>query len=732
MTNDSKPLEQAIAEATARPYRLMSYSTTPPPHITANSNPLRIQDAMKLAIDYYAANNVVQAESLLRQILAVQPKNAPALHLLGVIHHVSGKTNLGIKLLEQAIENAPSHAEFHSNLGEMYRKIGNLDKAIEHGKKATTLNPKSATAFSNLGIAYYDSGNIDKAEECQIITLSLNPKLPSGLNNMGSIKRKQKDKHAAIDFYTRALHINPNYLDALNNLGALLTELERPEESLEYFLRAIHLRPDFSEAHCNIGNSFTAMEQFDKAVQAYRYAIELNANYPEAYHGLTKIYMELNRLQEAEDVAKKSIELSPHNEESLCLMGSVLSMLGYPDKAEHYFHQTIHLNPNYIHAYLGLGHVQMERGHIDQAEQSFRHALNLDNDSLGARLALCMVKTVIDSDDNMASLVEESKKLPSMRETRALPLHFALGKCYDDTGQYEEAFYHYQEGCRLKRKRIDYSADNSDAIIDNICNFFTKETIERLRGDGCTSDVPIFILGMPRSGTTLTEQIIASHPMVYGAGELPDLLKISGSLEKTQLKGQYHGYPASLHGITQAELAIMGENYVSGLRERHATAAHITDKMPANFHALGFIHLILPNAKIIHVKRNPVDTCLSCFTRLFQKSQYHSYDLAEIGRYYRGYARVMEHWRHVLPAGAFYEVQYEDLVSDTEHQARQLLEYCCLEWNDACLEFHKNERNIRTASVTQVRQPIYKTSMERWKKYEAHLAPLLDTLGDLI
>jgi len=316
-----------------------------------------------------------------------------------------------------------------------------------------------------------------------------------------------------------------------------------------------------------------------------------------------------------------------------------------------------------------------------------------------------------------------------MLETKAMSLHFALGKGFDDTRQYDKAFGHFLQGCLLRRKRIEYSTEGNNQYGRNIRTFFSRGNIDQLRGEACSSDVPIFVLGMPRSGTTLTEQIIASHPDVHGAGELPDLLDIAKNPGGTGDSD----YPRSLSGITQAELKIMGERYVAGLKERNPEAAHITDKMPANFNCLGLIHLMLPNAKIIHVKRNPVDTCLSNFSKLFgHKAQPQSYDLSEIGHYYRNYAKMMERWREVLPEGSFYEVQYEELVADNEHQARALIDYCGLDWDDACLNFHKTKRIVRTASITQVRQPIYKTSVERWRKYEAHLGPLLEALGDLV
>ncbi|MFA5372229.1 MAG: sulfotransferase, partial [Sideroxydans sp.] len=252
--------------------------------------------------------------------------------------------------------------------------------------------------------------------------------------------------------------------------------------------------------------------------------------------------------------------------------------------------------------------------------------------------------------------------------------------------------------------------------------------IDRLRGNGDSSALPIFVLGMPRSGTTLTEQIIASHPDVFGAGELPDLLRIAH--RKTH--PDTTTFPDNLRYLDAATLTAWGDEYIAGLKKRAPDSRHITDKMPANFFAVPLIHLMLPGAKIIHVNRNPVDTCVSCFTRLFHRKQEHTYDLAELGRYYADYVRLMDHWRAVLPQGAFYDVQYENIVADQEGEARKLLEYCGLEWDAACLDFHKTKRQIRTASVTQVRQPIYTTSVERWRKYEKSLGPLLDELGDLV
>jgi len=250
--------------------------------------------------------------------------------------------------------------------------------------------------------------------------------------------------------------------------------------------------------------------------------------------------------------------------------------------------------------------------------------------------------------------------------------------------------------------------------------------IQRLMGVGDRSDVPVFVLGMPRSGTTLTEQIIASHPDVHGAGELRELMGVVQDIES----GGMVAFPENLQGLTAQHVARWGQEYVARVAKRAPHAKRITDKMPANYLAMGLIPLMLPNAKIIHVKRNPVDTCVSCFTRLFNRHQDATYDLFELGRHYANYGRLMQHWHRVLPAGSFIEVQYEDIVADMEGQARRLIDHVGLPWNDACLAFHENKRSIRTASVTQVRQPIYGSSVERWRNYERFLGPLLEGLAE--
>jgi tetratricopeptide (TPR) repeat protein len=703
-------------------------ATTDMTYPNATPEKITLEHAMALANQHQAAGRLQQAEIQLRHILAVQPEHAFALHLLGVIAHQVGQPGEAITLISRAIKSLPTVGQFYSNLAEMCRLQKRLDEAVKHGKMAVALEPELAVNHSNLGIVHFDRRELAEAEACQRRALTLDPNCAPALNNLGSILREHKDRDGAIACYRKVLETTPRHLESISNLGAVLCEQDRPEEALTVLMSALQIDPNYTEAHCNIGNGFLALEDFAKARLAFNQALALRPDYPEACRGLARLHQEEGHMTDAEAMANKALALAPDKAETHSLLGGIHLENGYPEKAEQAYARALTLDPTLVTAHLGKGQLLMEQGKMDESEACFAQALALDINNLAARLSLTQVKKVKADDANMVALVAEADKLATMTEPRALSLHFALGKCYDDTRAYDKAFKHYLEGCRLKRKRIAYSADDNELTVHNISSVFTRDMIDSLRGGGCPSDTPIFVLGMPRSGTTLTEQIIASHPLVYGAGELPDLLEIA-CLDKD---GHSGNYPFSMTGVSRDILRARGEAYVAGLQTRSPTSRYITDKMPANFNYIGLIHLMLPNAKIIHVKRNPVDVCLSGFTRLFNKSQHQSYDLVEMGRFYRSYDALMTHWRNVLPADAFYEVQYEELVADNENQARALINYCGLEWNDACLESHKTERNIRTASVTQVRQPIYKSSVERWRQYEPYLGPLLKVLGDLV
>jgi tetratricopeptide (TPR) repeat protein len=687
---------------------------------------MSLPQALALAEQRQREGQFALAENILRQIVQARPRHASALQLLGIVVHQQGRTELAAQLLAQAIEADPMQPLYHSNRGEMLRILGQLDAAIACGERAIELDPNAVGAISNVGIAYYDREDYERAQQYQLRALKINPRFAPALNNLGSIRRKLKDNDGAMRYYREVLAAQPDYVEAINNLGAVLTETERFDEAVAMLTDAIRLRPGYADAHCNIGLALCGLERFDKALIAFRRALTLRPDFVDAHIGLARVLQELNDLAGAERAVNAALALAPEKPEAHCLLGGILAETGFSERAAAAYETALTLDADFVRGHLGKGTLLMELGRLDEAEACFKHALELEPDSLPARLSLAQVRKTRADDPNMAALIANARDVATLSRPKAMALHFALGKCYDDVGEYDEAFRHFQAGCTLKRSTIQYDPAGIEHLVDQLIDFFAQPTLQRLRGGGDPSRLPIFVLGMARSGTTLTEQIIASHPLVHGAGELPDLLDLANRPNGSDGPP----YPENLRGFTQADFGVLGNRYIAGLRKRHPDAVHITDKMPANYLCVGLIQLMLPNARIVHVKRNPVDTCLSGFSRLFNKGQPHSYDLTEIGRYYRAYARLMDHWQRVLPDGAMLDVEYESLVADNEVQARRLIEFCGLEWDDACLDFFKNDRSIRTASVIQVRQPIYRTSLERWKRYRKHLGPLLDALGD--
>ena len=409
-----------------------------------------------------------------------------------------------------------------------------------------------------------------------------------------------------------------------------------------------------------------------------------------------------------------------------------------------HYRRALALKPDLADAYNNMGNVLKELGQLREAHDAFLEAIRLDRDISGVYVNLADSKKFAPGDPHLAAMEALAAKTEGLSKTDRLQLDFALGKAYADLKDYDRSFKHLLAGNAAKRASIAYDEASTFALFDRIEATFSRELIAKKSGGGDPSPVPIFVIGMPRSGTTLVEQIIASHPMVYGAGELQTLNDVILTVRGPD--GTVLPYPEFASALDAAALRQIGAHYVAEVRrlaEKHPASlpspAHggansggverITDKMPSNYYFAGLIHLALPNAKIIHTVRDPVDTCISCFSKLFSAEQNHTYDLAELGRYYQRYERLMAHWRRVLPAGRILDVRYEDVVADLEREARRIIAYCGLPWDDRCLSFHETDRPVRTASATQVRQPIYNSAVGRWRVYEQHLGPLIAALG---
>jgi tetratricopeptide (TPR) repeat protein len=396
-------------------------------------------------------------------------------------------------------------------------------------------------------------------------------------------------------------------------------------------------------------------------------------------------------------------------------------ILGEGEEAEKAFRRALLLAPDNNRLKSLLGETLIDLGRIKEAAGQFREILAKDPQHIGAIVGLASAREAGEEEGDFERF-EFALKDESLDASNRAALHMALGQIYDHRKKPHEAFQHFMKANELEKS--DFSLAAFRQQIDDAISFFTPFFFMSRKGFGSDSERPILVVGMPRSGTTLTEQILSSHPMIEGGGELPDLKRLHDSAAPPAQ------WRHRMTALTHAKCSELAAHYLAELDRHSRTALRVVDKMPHNFLLLGFIALLFPKARIIHCRRDPMDNCVSCYTHRFNKAHAYSTDMKTLGLYYREYRRLMHHWRKVLPLKMF-ELDYEEMIADQESMSRRLIDFAGLEWNDACLNFHETERTVRTLSRWQVRQPIYKSSVQRWRKYDEFLGPLKEALGDL-
>ena len=457
-----------------------------------------------------------------------------------------------------------------------------------------------------------------------------------------------------------------------------------------------------------------------EAARLYRQVLATEGERFEALHNLGHVLVQQGRPGEAVGWFELALARNPDAAATHNMLASALRALGRHEDAIAHHRRALALRPAYPQAHHDLGRLLLGLGRLDEARAALEAAIALAPERGGYYRSLSEVVRFSPGDPHLAAMEALAQAPAAVSPVDRVELHFALGKAYADLGRHELSFDQFLDGCRLMRRHVDYDEVSTLAMFEHMATAFTAELIGAKAGLGRPSADPIFILGLPRSGSTLVEQILASHHEVTGAGELTAFRDVAAAALR---------HPDEVRGMEGGALAALGERYLETVRSVRPEATRFTDKMPANFLLVGLIHLALPGARIIHTVRDPVDTCLSCFTTLFADGQQYSYDLAELGRHHRGYAGLMAHWRSVLPPGVMLEVRYEDVVADLEGQTRRMLSHCGLAWDPACLEFHRTERAVWTASTAQVRRPAYRSSVGRWRPSPEVLRPLLAGLG---
>lgn len=686
----------------------------PPPNLT-------IEEAIGRAYAHWNAGQADQAEMYCQRVLAAWPGHADALHLMGIMAHAYGNLDLAIAHLKHACQTPRAPAVYFSNLAEMCRQGGLLVEGEQAGRRAVALNPSLVAAWNNLGIILQELGKLDESLACLERVVGLQPDYAEAHNNLGNTYKRLGMLSRAEASYARALALFPTYAEAHSNLASLLNDFGRVDEAIASARRAMEINPQLADGYINIAAIETNRLRHGEALRWLDALVAFAPNHPGGLSARALALKEVNRLSEALDVARHALALAPDNADAHNTLGQILQALGRTDEALLSFEKASTLPGIAAEtALVNRAVLFMEAGRKEEAIVAFDQVLAAYPRSVSAWFNRVDLKKYKADDPDIPRLHDLLNSSAIQAHGDVMSLHFALGKIYLDAGLADQAFQHFAIGNRMKRSTFPYDANATSAWMSRIAETFTAPVMKRLGGAGVASSMPIFVLGMPRSGTTLIEQIIASHPAVQGAGELPFLQTLVNGLPD---------YPAGVPSLSKADMTALGQAYLDKLAPLAHGKPHVIDKMPANFLHAGMIALMLPGAKIVHCRRDPVDTCLSCYTKMFSAEQLFAYDLIELGQFHRDYQTLMAHWRKVLPADRFIEVDYEAVVADVEGEARRLIEFIGLPWDEACVRFYQNQRVVKTASLNQVRQPIYTSSMGRWKPYAAHLKPLLDVLG---
>lgn len=595
----------------------------------------------------YEGGRLGEAEKLCRQVLARKPRDVLAMHLLAVVAGQTDRAELGIELLREVVRLDPQSVEALSDLGQLLTKARMSTEAIMALETAVRLEPGSFAVQNNLGQAYLFEGRIAAAIAC----------------------------------FEQALTLAPELAVAHYNLGTALQLQGHNARASECYRRAIELAPDFAEAHARLGSLLYSGGDNAAALACYRRAAEAQ---PESTIGLVSraaVLLEERQEQAAEQCLRRAVAGEPGSAEAHSRLGDLLGRLGRFDEAIAWFERSLALDPKRPLAYFGL----VNSRKIREADRP-----------LIARMT-GLLDDVAFGDQDRATL------------------HFALGKALDDLAEYQSAIRHYDQANGIEAERLrligrlldreEYAASVAGMIATLTPDFFAHH-----RMLGSESDLPVLIVGMPRSGTTLVEQILSSHPEIGGGGELSFWSEKAGALADT-----------GAGALTPALARELAAEYVTLLSRIAPSARRVTDKMPQNCMHLGLIHLVLPRARIIHCRRNPLDTCLSIYFTHFSLMKDYAFDRRGIVFFYQQYVRSMAHWRRTLPPDRLIEIDYEMLVSDRERVTRQMIDFCGLDWDEACLRSESNPRSVATASMWQARQPVYATSVERWRRYEPWL-----------
>jgi tetratricopeptide (TPR) repeat protein len=722
------------------------------------------------ALHLHQAGRYADAARRYHELLTREPENAEALHLFGVMHHQRGHSRRAVELIGRAAALRPDDAAFHTNLAEAYRGLGDHERAIELCRTALRLRPHFPEAANNLGLALQALGRHEEAAEQYGAALYARPEFALARNNLGTVLRELGRTEEALEAFRAAVAHDPGLALARANLGQALVDAGHAEEALEHCQEAARLQPDLAAAHNNLGNAYRKLGQWAFAHHAYAEALRLSPDLGNAriHANLGLALQHDGKVAEAFACLRRAVELAPddvemwqylanahafdedyaaaipHFERVVALkpesvqahndLGWALQEEGRLTEASACYSRALELDPDCVDALLKQGSLHEELGAMPEAEARYRRARALDLEAPGplAHLATLLRGGLPDADrDAIRARLDD----PELDDGARGNLLFGLAYACDALGDYNEAAACLESANalvlseRIKQNRV-YNPAEHGRFLDRLIEGFTPELFDRLSAAGDETRQPVFVFGLPRSGTTLVEQVLASHTRVHGAGELRLARQMFDAIP--EVVGRNDGLQECLTALDGREVHELGRRHQANLHKilgrvgPGPTPDRIVDKMPDNYLYLGLLAIVFPRATFIHVRRDPRDVALSCWMTNFRSIRWAN-DSDHLACRIREHGRATSHWRNVLPV-PMHEILYEQFIDDFENEARRLIAACGLNWEPACLLFHQTSRPVRTASVTQVRQPLYRKAVARWKHYETPLAALFARL----
>ncbi len=639
-------------------------------------------------------NRPLRAEFICREHLERTPGSIDHMRLLGNALSRQGRHPEAEQVVRQAISLRPDHPHLHEDLGSVLALQERYAEAVPCFEQAIRLEPQLPLAHKKLGQALAALGRGSEADESFEEFFDRDPARGKVAVALDHLRAGRKEE--ALDTLRAALRENADNIDALRVLAQLYWREDKQLSDAEALLRRVtQLAPGHTMAWTMLGGILLESHRHAEAKECYLAAIRTDSASAVAWSGL----------------------------------GITHSHAGDVDKAIEAFERSIALRPGNANVHLSYGHALKTRGDQAAALRAYRAAIAAKPDFGEVYWSMANLK-VFRFDDAEIRAMEEQVARNDLNESADIHFRFALAKAYEDRGDFDRSWHYYESGNERQRKTVFHDPVAMELRHEQIASVFTPELFAKFAGEGHQSAAPIFIVGLPRSGSTLVEQILASHSQVEGTAELPTLVHLAFSI------GRYRPdrtrYPESVRDLRGRDLKAYGRQYIEEAAAFRSTdRPFFTDKMPNNFSHVGLIHMILPNAKIINARRHPFDSCLGGFKQLFAKGQHFTYDLAELAAYYRQYDETMKYWHRVLP-GKVLDVHYEETVADLETQVRRILAHCRLPFEEACVHFHENKRAVKTASSEQVRQPIYTDALGYWRRYEKHLGTWQEELGDIV